>query len=587
MHSEFRLDPRAIITGMAALALAVVFLCHQSSAPMALEMRTYDWRARTFAGSAAEQSIVIVGVDADSLQSLQPLWGPNALTRDRYVTMVTRLSAAGASAIGLDVSMVRPSEHDRRLAEAIRAAGNVVLVTDAVAKVEPDQRMETYTFTDPPRALRAAARYIASPLMQRPDNVVRFFRPWQASADGTRKFPALATALALLHNPEPPDQDSVSRTGRDHSAGDLEWIRWTGGATAFDVIPARDVVAGRIDAGKVRGKIALIGRWDEMEDTLQTPAGPLPGVAVHGHATATLLGGPWLHRWPILDISVALLLVLSLAVVACRTSTVKTTGWLLLLLALLWLIGFAAFREWGVWIELVPSSAALLVAWAFVSLMQGERVLGWVERQFPSWVSSEPMELVGTVLVCDIRGYTTRSEKEAAAETMRFLEDFFVAVDHAVAPHGGITARRPGDAAIVLFRETGTSTAERGGGSHADRAVRAAIDLRATLVGLAAEFRAKGREPFEAGTTLVTGSVSVGVLGSEHKEPQIIGDPVNTAFRLQEYARENRQDLLVSGRTVDALTAQFHLTEVGDVRVRGREEPISLWTISAETQTHL
>ena len=556
-------------------AVATLTAARFSGGIHAFEMRLYDWRVRSQVKDAENPDVIIVGIDNETLADPGlTLWGPAALAREHYAAMVEHLSNAGVSVIGLDVAMVREADEDEALAEALRQAGNVVVIADAVAEVGRRGRREHYTFIDPALDVASAARLTASPLMARPDNVVRFFHSWQATEDGKRLFPALATAIAQVHSPElarhTPDIETVMR----RPDAQVQWIRWVGQSPAFDVLSARHVVKGEFDADRVRGKIALVGRWDTMEDTLQTPLGPMPGVEIHAHAVVTALGGLWLLRSAIVDALIAVLLALVLAWGGARLSTGHTVLLTSALIGLVVVAALVAFRAANVWIEIVPAALALAVVGFFVGLRQTEVALSVVGRLMPDWVSTEPEELTGTLLVCDIRGYTTRSETEQADQVMQALEDFFAAVDRAMAPHKAIAARRPGDAAIILFRD------EKGQSPHADRALRAALDLRATLAGLATEFAAKGREPLETGTTLVTGTITLGWLGTSPPEAQIIGDPLNVAFRLQEFARDRHHDLLISGETVAALSEEVPLEHIGATHVRGRERKIELFTVT-------
>ena len=104
----------------------------------------------------------------------------------------------------------------------------------------------------------------------------------------------------------------------------------------------------------------------------------------------------------------------------------------------------------------------------------------------------------------------------------------------------GVSARRPGDAAVVFFRPEDRSD------HHAARALRAARELLERL---------QERWPEEEigfGITLTTGEVSLGWVGEAPPEPQILGDPVNVAFRLQSECRRRACPILADWETATA-----------------------------------
>lgn len=575
MRHRATLNPRVTFFVALVACLAAMAVSGRSGIIHGLEMRLYDFRASGQAHGHSHAPIVIVTVDKESL-SVLPKWA-YALDRTNYVKLVHNLHAAGASVIGLDIQMVTPSPGpgDAALAQAIREAGNVVMVVGVEKSRGPTGRLDSFALDPPVAVLAEAARATASPLLATPDNVVRGFWEQQVSSDGVRAYPALAAAICqVVHADqtwELPEGDSL----KGAPEATERWIRWDGASPAFPLLSARDVVRGNFKPEAVRDKIVLVGRWDNSEDMWPTPLGWMQGVEIHGRAVATLLGGPWLRRWPAGDVLLPLLLSVLIGGLGARLRTWQTALLTAAGIALVVCGGLAAFRAAGLWLHMAQPVFVLACVGATVVLMRSERSLALVGKLVPDWVNVQTQSQGATVLVCDIRGYTALSEAERSQEVLRELTDFFAAVDRAVAPHGGLAAGRPGDAAIILFRE------EKGRPGHAPRAVQAALDLRAVLAGLAAEFRARGRQPLVAGATVATGEMSVGWLGTDRPEPQVIGDPLNVAFRLQEYARETGHDLLLAGETVAALGPDHGLQRLGAVMVRGREAPVVLFTAPA------
>ena len=210
---------------------------------------------------------------------------------------------------------------------------------------------------------------------------------------------------------------------------------------------------------------------------------------------------------------------------------------------------------------------AVVAAGVVVSALQSEAALSSLARLWPGWVSEEGEQLEVTVLVCDMAGYTARSERVEPSELMAMMRDFFAIVDDVVGRHGGVSARRPGDAAVVFFRP------DEGLDHHAARAVRAAQDLRVSLDERWPE------EDIGFGITLTTGQVSLGWVGEAPPEPQILGDPVNVAFRLQGECRERSCPILADWETASADEPTMALMRpLGQVQVRNRTQPVQIFT---------
>lgn len=172
-----------------------------------------------------------------------------------------------------------------------------------------------------------------------------------------------------------------------------------------------------------------------------------------------------------------------------------------------------------------------------------------------------------TALFVDIIGSTALGERQDPEEVVAVLNAFFEQVVAAVEAEGGWINKFEGDAALCVF---GPPT---GHADHAEAALRAARALRRRLDALA------GTAGIEAGIGLSTGTVVAGNVGARDRyEYTVIGDPVNTAARLTELAKDVPGRVLASGTTVAAADAdergcwQLHDTVV----LRGRSTPTEL-----------
>ena len=113
------------------LVWAVFALLSQTAVGRRLELLGFDFLTVMTTPASIDAPIVIVGIDEPSFAELDRQW---PWPRGIHADLVDRLKEAGAKAIAFDVLFAEPAgeEGDRRLAEAIRRAGNVVLASDLV-----------------------------------------------------------------------------------------------------------------------------------------------------------------------------------------------------------------------------------------------------------------------------------------------------------------------------------------------------------------------------------------------------------------------------------------------------------------------
>ena len=179
-----------------------------------------------------------------------------------------------------------------------------------------------------------------------------------------------------------------------------------------------------------------------------------------------------------------------------------------------------------------------------------------------------------TVLFCDIRSFTSMSEKMAAAEVVSLLNRYFTALGQCITAHHGIINKYIGDAIMAIF---GAPVASQ---NSAEDAFAAALDMRKALEKVNKEFAEDGLPQLRFGIGIHTGPVFAGTIGAENRmEYTVIGDTVNTASRLESLCKNYTTDLLLSEAAVEKLGNGGKLTFVADAQIRGKTEPMKIYTI--------
>jgi two-component system sensor histidine kinase ChiS len=181
-----------------------------------------------------------------------------------------------------------------------------------------------------------------------------------------------------------------------------------------------------------------------------------------------------------------------------------------------------------------------------------------------------------TLLTCDIRGFTTMSQKLTPADTVAFINAYLEIVCPAIVSAGGVIDKFMGDGVLSFFE----------GGGHPGRALNAAR----LIASLSGKVNTKAGDVIRIGVAVHTGQVLVGTIGPRSKrEYTIISDTVNTLSRLEELNKKFGSAICVSEQTLAEVKPEQRYGFAGPeaVPIRGREGHINVYYYKAETQAAL
>lgn len=173
------------------------------------------------------------------------------------------------------------------------------------------------------------------------------------------------------------------------------------------------------------------------------------------------------------------------------------------------------------------------------------------------------------ILFIDLVGSTTLAASRPPLEVARVLNDFFRIVVRAVDDHNGLINKFQGDAALAVF---GAPLASDG---SASAALATARILRTQLRGL---------PMVDFGIGVSAGPVFAGNIGAENRyEYTVVGDTVNEAARLADFAKTLGQRIACSASALDHADAAERRYWVGDgeTLLRGRVESTAVFTPEA------
>jgi len=187
-----------------------------------------------------------------------------------------------------------------------------------------------------------------------------------------------------------------------------------------------------------------------------------------------------------------------------------------------------------------------------------------------------------TILFCDLRDFTTFSEKMSPTEVLALLNRYLDRMSGIVERHGGVIDKYIGDAIMALF------------GAPVDapeapaRAVAAARDMAQALESLNGELRAEGKPILAFGIGINTARVVAGRMGSKTRlNYTVIGDGVNLASRLEGLTKDPAYGtpIIVSEATLNGITPRPFARELGEVKVKGKSEAVKIFAVSPKGET--
>jgi adenylate cyclase len=176
------------------------------------------------------------------------------------------------------------------------------------------------------------------------------------------------------------------------------------------------------------------------------------------------------------------------------------------------------------------------------------------------------------ILVCDIRGFSAMAERLEERQLALVLGNWFRDIGNAVQSAGGIIDKYIGDAVLAYWPardQQGTECAT-------------CLDVAATLLELARKRTwPETGQPFRVGIALHFGRVTSGNIGQvAMRDATIIGDAVNTAFRLEGVMKELNRNLVLSQDFGTVLPPGRDLVDLGQFQLKGKQQGVRVFGVN-------
>ena len=574
-----------------ALIVAALLVPFSFFSPFRLvEDRLYDLFSTLAPPLPQEPGVVIVAIDEPSFSEIGQRW---PWPRDLHGRLIEKLREAGAKVIALDIIFAEPSseEADGRLAASV--GPDVILAADDVT-TPLEQGTQTTRVNPIDPFLDAGAHPGVTSVDLDGD---AYLRRLPYLEDG---FAAEALRLAGQKAPPPPEGALIQYFGPPRTYPTVSYYQ------------ALDPQAF-LPPGRFKDKIVFIGLSlkaatsadSGAPDAFATPYTLLSqsltaGVEVQATILDNLRHG--LYTVPVSRPAMAGLVLAAavLAALLCRNGmSARTIAVAALTLALLLAGAWALLRFGRVWAPpALPVAAALGVFGARFGLDYArERQLRHaVSEAFSRYLSPDlvaqlarnpsALKLGGerrnlSVLFCDVRGFTTLSErlKDEPERLTGLINRLLDPLSEAVLTEKGTIDKYMGDCVMAFWNAPLPSP------DHPARAVSAAMRMLEAVGRLNATLQDEEGEDapsFAIGVGINTGDCVVGNVGSRWRyDYSVLGDTVNLASRLESLSKEYGVSLILGPATAEAVRDRYALIELDRIAVRGRAEASAIFTVVA------
>jgi PAS domain S-box-containing protein len=201
-----------------------------------------------------------------------------------------------------------------------------------------------------------------------------------------------------------------------------------------------------------------------------------------------------------------------------------------------------------------------------------------LERYFPENLvdflvdEGNEKELLGknieaTMMFCDLRNSTGIAEELAPSDFVQFLNELLSGIMDLVYANGGSVNKLLGDGLLITF---GCPIQDE---NDALNCVILSLQIRQYIIAYNTIKPDFIKDPVVVGVGIATGIVFAGNIGSvRHMDYTVLGDPVNTASRLEAMTKSIGYDILIDETTYLKVKSKINMEHLGEQEIRGKHK---------------
>ena len=575
----------------------------------------------------ADSSIVIIGIDEQSLAALPSKW---PFPGSYFGQLVRNLNRAEARAIIFDVEFFEPNtakpDEDFTFAESIGDAENVILAGKIVYEKGKYGDQQEYILKPNAWFLDEAVSWGLVNAVEDADGFTRRYLLFQ-EFDGRFYYPLSLKTYEFLTSAVIPEEANL--TGKEFIIGERRipkidantmMINYRGPASesfpvysfsnvlddrSFDLKPDEDtnIFEDHLSWGTFKNKIVFVGATtEELWDTKFTPffnyhghQEKMAGVETHAHALSTIMRGDFLKRMdPFVEFVILVFLVLLTSLFTLMLKPVQVVIIVVLELIVTRVGAYLLFLNRGELFNVVPPFIGVILAFVIglmYMIISEQKEKYRIRKTFQHYVSptvvdkmleNRTMPEFGgerrtlSILFSDIRQFSHFSEQHEPEFVVSRLSEYFSNMVEIIFKHNGTLDKFVGDEIMALFGAPYSSE------NHAEQACHAALDMLDRLRTLQRKWEEEKTAGFRIGIGINTGDALLGNLGSSQIfDYTVIGNEVNLAARLEGANKLYKTSLLISENTYSLIQSKIAAREIDVIRVVGIHAPVRIYEVRA------
>jgi class 3 adenylate cyclase/ActR/RegA family two-component response regulator len=177
-----------------------------------------------------------------------------------------------------------------------------------------------------------------------------------------------------------------------------------------------------------------------------------------------------------------------------------------------------------------------------------------------------------TILMSDLRGFTSVSERLGPEQVVRLLNTYLGAMATIILKHQGTIDEFIGDAVLAIF---GAPISRE---DDARRAVACACDMQLAMEAVNRQNQEEGLPSVEMGIAVHTGPVVVGNIGSQERTKYgVVGPTVNLTGRIESYTIGGQ--VLISEETRKEVADVVSVAGRQEIQAKGSKDPVVVWNL--------